>query len=162
MFAVVGAVFYAGYSVVLKWKGEGVDTVLLFGTVGVCNFAIFFIGIVILNYAGIETFELPSGVEAAFLICNALFGTVLSDVLWALSVIALNPTLCTVGLSLTIPISIIADVVLYNLVFSYYYILGALLVICGFVIMAFFEHETIGLKMTNSYLKQWICSKRKD
>jgi hypothetical protein len=48
---------------------------------------------VIVNYAGIEPFQLPNGIEAGFLIVNALIGTVLSDVLWALSVLALNPTL---------------------------------------------------------------------
>lgn len=115
MFAVVGAIFYAGYSVVLKWKGEDIDMVVLFGFTGVLNICIFFIGIVILNYVGIEMFELPTAIAAAFLVGNALLGTVLSDTLWAVSVVYLNPTLCAVGLSLTIPLSIVSDVIMYGM-----------------------------------------------
>ena len=42
--------------------------VVLFGFVGVINICVFFVGIVILNYAGVEEFELPTGIEAGFLI----------------------------------------------------------------------------------------------
>ena len=113
--AVVGAMFYAAYSVFLKWKGRDIDMIVLYGFVGVINVFMFFAGIIILNYAGIEVFWLPTGIEAGFLVINAIFGTFISDFLWALSVMYLNPTLCTVGLSLTIPFSIIADIILYNM-----------------------------------------------
>jgi solute carrier family 35 protein F5 len=129
MFAIIGAAFYAAYSVVLKGKGQGVDMVLLFALVGPINFALFFIGIPILSLIGVEPWEMPNGLEVGFLIVNALFGTVLSDMLWALSVQCLNPTLCTVGLTLTIPLAIFADILIFNLEFSYFYIIGTILVV---------------------------------
>ena len=113
--AVVGAMFYAAYSVMLKAKGSDLDMIVLYGFTGVVNIFMFFAGIIILNFVGIEVFWLPTGIEAGFLILNAVFGTFISDFLWALSVMYLNPTLCTVGLSLTIPFSIIADIILYDM-----------------------------------------------
>ena len=117
---------------------------------------------IILNYTGVEVFEIPTGIEAGFILINAVFGTVLSDVLWAMSVMYLNPTLCSVALSLTIPLAVVADVVLYDLEFNYYYIIGACLVIIGFVVMSLFESETIGPMMTNRYLKNKFCRKHED
>ena len=51
---------------------------------------------------------------------------------------------------------------LYDMAFNYYYILGAVFVICGFVLMALFESETLGPKMTNKYLKMKICRKNEE
>ena len=162
IFAIVGAIFYASYSVLLKAKGEDLDMIVLFGFTGVTNIVMFLAGIIILNYTGVEVFEIPNGIEAGFIIINAVFGTVLSDVLWAMSVLYLNPTLCSVALSLTIPLAVIADVVLYDLEFNYYYIIGAVLVIVGFVIMSLFESEKLGPKMTNQYLKNKFCRRHSD
>ena len=41
---------------------------------------------------------------------------------------------------------------MYGMEFNYYYILGAIFVVIGFVIMVLFESETLGPKMTNRYL----------
>ena len=136
--------------------------IVLFGFTGVTNIFMFIIPLIVLNYTGVEVFELPNGIQAAFIFGNAIFGTVISDMLWAQSVIYLNPTLCSVALSLTIPLAVVSDVVLYDLEFTYYYIIGAVLVIVGFVTMSLFESETFGPKMTNRYLKQKLCRKHTD
>lgn len=80
-FAVLGAFVYGLYSIYIKAKAKNVDIVLFFGCVGACNVVLLFPGFIILNYSGIEVFELPSGEALGLLFLNALFGTVLSDIL---------------------------------------------------------------------------------
>lgn len=62
--AIVGAMFYAAYSVFLKAKGADLDTLVLYGFTGLVNIFMFFAGIIILNFTGIEVFWLPTGIEA--------------------------------------------------------------------------------------------------
>jgi len=69
--------------VLLKWKGEDLDMIVLFGFTGVTNIFMFIIPLIVLNYTGVEVFELPNGIQAAFIFGNAIFGTVISDMLWA-------------------------------------------------------------------------------
>ena len=89
----------------------------------------------------------------------ALIGAVLSDVIWAFSIKYLNPALSTLGITLTIPLSMIVDSILHGYVYSALYICGAILVIFGFVIMAFFEHPVFGKLITNEGLKKRFCMK---
>lgn len=123
------------------------------GFVGAINLFLFFPGILIWNYTGLEKFEAPSNIELAILFCNALVGTMISDLLWAYSVRLLNPALCTMGLSLTIPLAMVVDIFLHGTYYGPIYITGTLLILIGFIIMCIFEHPTWGVYLTNSYIK---------
>ena len=83
---------------------------------------------------------------------NSIVGTMLSDLLWALSIQLLNPTLCTVGLSLTIPLSILVDMMLHHLQYSLVYWIGTSLIVGGFLLMCMFEYPKIQVFLTNQYL----------
>tara|TARA_B110000285_G_C14979363_1_gene540556 strand:- start:93 stop:356 length:264 start_codon:yes stop_codon:yes gene_type:complete len=63
----------------------------------------------ILNYTGIETFEWPNWKVIEGLTINAILGTVISDYCWAKSVVLLGPLMTTLGITLTIPISMLFD-----------------------------------------------------
>ena len=158
--ALGGAAAYAIYSVLLKKLANDVDMVLFFGFVGVINIVMFLPGFLIVNYSGLEPFAWPDPLALLCLILNAFFGTFVSDMLWALSVKCLNPALCTVGLSLTIPLSLIVDAVLYGMTFAVGYLMGAMLVVAGFVVMSLFEKEEWALLLSNRSLKRKCCGSK--
>ncbi len=71
-----------------------------------------------------------------FLFANGLIGTVVSDYLWVLALLLVSPVVATVALSLTIPLSLIADSIINpTMHFSVFYIVGAVLTIFGFVLV---------------------------
>ena len=159
LFAFCGAIVYGSYCVLLKKRADKVDMVLFFGCVGMLNAVIFSPLFLLLHFTGIETFELPNSVEIGVLIMNGLFGTVVSDLLWAWSVRYLNPALCTIGLSLTIPLSLAADNILHNKTFNGLYLGGGSLILLGFIIMSLFEHKTVSSKISNQGLKKLFQKK---
>lgn len=134
VFALCGAILYSGYSVCLKGL-EKVDTVLMFGCVGIINCLVLMPGIFFLDSAGIEKFVVPSDMESTLIIGNALIGSVLCDLMFAWSVEYLSPSICTLGLSLTIPLSMVFDYFYRDTLFNYSYIFGALIIILGFVMI---------------------------
>lgn len=156
-----GAIVYAGYCVLLKKRAEKVDMVMFFACVGILNAFIFSPFFLLLHFTEFETFELPNRIEITVLVLNGLLGTVVSDLLWALSVKYLNPTLCTIGLSLTIPLSLVTDNLLYDKMFNGLYFKGGFLILLGFIIMSLFEHKAISSKISNNGLKN-LCQKKED
>ena len=136
--ALVSAVFYAGYTTVLKVclpDDERYSMGMVFGAVGVANLLLMWPGLFLVDLLGIEKFEFPSLVVLASMGINAAVGTNLSDVLWAKSVILTSPLVATLGLSLTTPIAMIADFLLKHHRYSWQYVLGALAITAGFVVI---------------------------
>eukprot|EP00758_Cryptobia_borreli_P014631 Tbor_TRINITY_DN5939_c0_g1::TRINITY_DN5939_c0_g1_i5::g.18729::m.18729/K15289/SLC35F5; solute carrier family 35, member F5 len=134
--ALVSAMFYACYITVLKWAlpdDNRFRVGMVFGFVGLWNIVLMWPGIVLLHCTGIEIFELPSPMVFLALAANSAIGTNLSDVMLAKSVLLTSPLVATLGLSLTIPIAMLADSIMKSKEYSPLYILGALLVIIGFV-----------------------------
>jgi solute carrier family 35 protein F5 len=62
-----------------------------------------------------------------------------SDISWALAMLLTTPLVVTVGLSLTIPLSLIGEMVQYQQYSSFVYWIGAAVVFVSFV---FVNHET--------------------
>jgi len=57
-----------------------------------------------------------------------------SDYLWVLALLLVSPVVATVALSMTIPLTLIADSIINpDLHFSFVYIIGAVVTIMGFV-----------------------------
>ena len=65
--------------------------------------------LLLLDRFGWEPFEWPSYRMAAVLLANGLLGCVVPDLLWARAVVLGSPSVATIGLSLTIPMSIAFD-----------------------------------------------------
>jgi len=140
--SLLSSVFYGVYATFLKWKmpeeddRQGkVNLGLFFGLVGVFNVVLLGWLFPVLDYTGVEVFELPSKAVLGMLFLNAFFGTVLSDFFWAKSVLLLSPLITTVGMSLTIPASMIMDFVLHGSTFHILYVFGSVMVVVGFVII---------------------------
>ena len=153
--AVFGALAYSVYSVCLKGV-EGKDIVNVLGCMGAINFVLFMPGVLLLHLAGVEKFETPNFKEVQLIAGNALIGSVLCDLCWARSVESLTPTICTLGLSLTIPISMAADKYLEKSEFGLVYFIGAVFVLIGIVIISLADDREKPLMANNDELETLI------
>ena len=109
---------------------------LFFGLVGLFNVFVMWPLGVFLALTGIETPESPDGTTLMFLTVNALVGTVLSDLLWAESIVLTTALVGTIGLSLTIPVALVSDAVLHGATYTGAYFAGSSLVAAGFIMAA--------------------------
>ncbi|CAO3572146.1 unnamed protein product [Mortierella alpina] len=134
--ALLSALFYGCYTVLLKVRIQNesrVNMSLFFGFVGLFNIVLLWPMFGVLHWTGIEPFELPSDKTVVWMIgVNAIVGTFVSDYLWLLSMLMTSPLVVTLGLSLTIPLALLGDVVGYGRVLGAAYWVGAALVLAGF------------------------------
>ena len=70
------------------------------------------------------------------MLANALFGTYLSQILWAQAVLLTSPLIATCALTLTIPIALAADVVFRGASFDLTFALGGGAIIGGFLLIS--------------------------
>ncbi len=73
-----------------------------------------------------------NGTIVGFLVLSGLCDNVLSDYLWARSVLLTSPTVATIGMSITIPLAMASDAILNGGRPDLTAIAGALLVLLGF------------------------------
>ena len=71
-------------------------------------------------------------------------GALVSDVCWAYAMVLTSPLVVTVGLSLTIPLSLVGEVVIQGRVEGWVYWVGAGVVVGSFV---FVDREEVGEEM---------------
>ncbi|KAI8331449.1 hypothetical protein EDC96DRAFT_527187 [Choanephora cucurbitarum] len=139
LLALCGAFFYGCYTTLLKMKigdESRINMPLFFGFVGAFNVLLMWPFFLPLHFFGIESFELPYSSSLWFMvILNAFVGTFLSDYLWLLAMLMTTPLAVTLGISLTIPLALVGDVVFKRFVPGIQYALGAALVVAGFFIV---------------------------
>lgn len=101
--ALVSAFTYAIYVLLFKKlvvHEERIHNAMFLGFMGAFNVVMLWPIGIILNFAHLEKFELPSLHILLFLLLNGLLGSALSDFLWLQSVLLITPVVATVGLSL--------------------------------------------------------------
>ncbi|KAI7164647.1 hypothetical protein KC352_g26339, partial [Hortaea werneckii] len=139
--AFLSAIMYGLYAVFMKKRIDDesrVNMPLFFGLVGLLNVLLLWPGFIILHFAGIETFEMPpSAWVTTVILCNSL-ASLVSDLFWAYAVLLTSPIVVTVGLSMSIPLSLIGQIVLNSQTASPIYWIGALVVVLSFI---FVNHE---------------------
>ncbi|KAK3325660.1 hypothetical protein B0H66DRAFT_133837 [Apodospora peruviana] len=140
--AFFSAIIYGVYVTVMKRRvgnEDRVDMPLFFGLVGLFNVLFLWPGFFILHYTGIETFELPPTGKIWTIIMVNSASSFLSDMFWAYAMLLTTPLVVTVGLSLTIPLSLIGEMIQYEQYSSWVYWIGAGIVFISFV---FVNHES--------------------
>ncbi|KAM0452331.1 hypothetical protein ACHAO4_005542 [Trichoderma viride] len=140
--AFMSAVLYGIYVTVMKRRVGNEDKVnmqLFFGLVGVFNLSLLWPLFFVLHWTGMETFELPPTSQIWTIIIVNAIASFVSDLSWALAMLLTTPLVVTVGLSLTIPLSLIGEIFQYQQYSSFIYWIGAAVVFVSFV---FVNHET--------------------
>ncbi|MCO5555177.1 hypothetical protein L7F22_008720 [Adiantum nelumboides] len=144
----LSAVSYGLFTVLLKKfagkEGEGADVQKVFGYIGLFTLVALWWLVWPLTALNLEpTFSVPTSLKIdEVVIANGFVGSFLSDYFWALSVVWTTPLVATLGMSLTIPLAMVADIFIHGRYFSAIYVLGSVQVFAGFVIANLSEHLT--------------------
>ena len=148
--ALASALLYGIYTSLMKKRiadESRVDMMLFFGFVGLFNLIVLLPGFPILHFLGIETFEIPptKRIMAIVLINSAT--SLVADFCWAYSMLLTSPLVTTVGLSLSIPLSLFGEIIINHQTSGVVYWLGACIVLLSFV---FINYESTGKGDSNS------------
>lgn len=143
IWALVSAMCYAVYLVLLKKKAENeerMDIAMFFGFVGLFNFLFLWPGFLILHYTGREEFQWPNREQWVFLCVNGIIGTVMSEFLWLWGCFLTSSLIATLSLSLTIPGTILADVFMKRVQYSWQFFVGSVPMFISFIAVALLSH----------------------
>ncbi|XP_070587146.1 solute carrier family 35 member F5 isoform X1 [Erythrolamprus reginae] len=143
LWSLMGAMLYAIYIVMIKRKvdrEDKLDIPMFFGFVGLFNLLLLWPGFFLLHYTGFEVFEFPNKLTLMCIVINGLVGTVLSEFLWLWGCFLTSSLIGTLALSLTIPLSIIADICMQKVQFSWLFFAGAIPVFFSFFIATLLCH----------------------
>ncbi|RMD44952.1 hypothetical protein DV735_g5, partial [Chaetothyriales sp. CBS 134920] len=133
-------ILYGYYTVFLKRTSTAalplkINMSLLFGLMGLINFFLLAPLLGLVSVLKIEPFELPPSSHIwAIALVNST-ASLIGDVSWAHALVLTSPLVVTVGLSLTIPVSLVGEIFLQGRSESLVYWLGSLFVIGGFVFL---------------------------
>ncbi|KAL4222577.1 hypothetical protein ACF0H5_018616 [Mactra antiquata] len=165
LWALSSAILYAVYLVGLRRKvdhEDKLDIPLFFGFVGLFTGLLLWPGFFILHYCKIETFQWPDGEQLLFILINGLVGTVLSEFLWLWGCFLTSSLIATSALSLVTPLSMIADVVIKGVSYTWLFYLGSVPVFIAFMAVScltHFESWDPALLLVKKVL-HCICSRR--
>jgi solute carrier family 35 protein F5 len=138
LLAGMSAILYGLYTVYLRLRvpdENAVSMQLLLGFLGLFNLIFFWPLFIILHYSDWETFHFPPWRALVALLLNGIFGSVISDFMWAKSVLYTSPLIASLGLTCNIPLAMLADAVLHGKSFGGIYIAGSSMVLAGFVLV---------------------------
>jgi len=130
LLCLVAAILYAVYTTVLSSLVQPqFSMAMLFGIIGI---SILLVGSPFVFAFKQDALKQMTPEVFGLLIFNGLFDNVLSQFAWAKAVQWTSPTTATVGLSLTIPLSVVADLLRHKYL-TWWTLVAALLVIFGFL-----------------------------
>lgn len=134
--AFVSAVLYGFYAILMKKRigdESKVNMPLFFGLVGLFNVVLLWPGLVLLHLIGVETFELPPTNRILTIVLVNSASSLVSDFSWAYAMLLTSPLIVSVGLSLTIPLSLIGQMILDAQYSSALYWVGAVIMFLSFI-----------------------------
>ena len=135
--ALVSAFIYGCYVVLIKYKmhdESAVNMSLFFGFLGMINFLTLWPLLIFLDLVKWEHFVWPPQNILGLLTLNGLI-SVGSDYFWAQSILYTSPVVATVGLTMMMPVAMIADEIFRNEHHSLPYWAGSLFVMLGFLLV---------------------------
>ncbi|KAL5625497.1 hypothetical protein BROUX41_005557 [Berkeleyomyces rouxiae] len=142
--AFASAIVYGMYVTVMKGRvgnEERVNMPLFFGFVGILNLLFLWPGFFILHWTGIETFALPPTGRIWTIVLINSTTSFLSDISWAFAMLLTTPLVVTVGISLTIPLSLVGEMFQYQQYAPWVYWVGAAVVFMSFLFINNESHD---------------------
>jgi len=141
--ALLSAVIYGFYTINLKKTTilalpKSIHMPTFFGFVGLFNTVLLLPLFPILHFSGLETFALPPNAHIWIILLLNSISSLISDICWAYAMVFTSPLVVTVGLSLTIPLSLVGEMIIQGRFESWIYWVGAMIVVGSFV---FVERE---------------------
>merc|ERR1719397_756234 len=116
IFAILSAFVYGVYSTLLKfWIGKDsrLSMCLYIGFTGLWNAICLWPFFYLFDYFKFENFELPDMETMRYLAMNGLI-SVLFEICWTRSILLVSPLIASIGLGLSVPLSLIGDYVFYQ------------------------------------------------
>ncbi|CAB0019736.1 unnamed protein product [Nesidiocoris tenuis] len=144
LLSLMSAFFYATYLVFLRRivdNDDNIEIPMFFGFVGLFNLLLLWPVFFLLHYCKWELFEWPNKHQWTFIIINGLVGTVLSEALWLWGCLLTSSLIATLALSMTIPLSIIADMIFSSVEYSTLFYIGSVPVLFSFLFVTFLSHN---------------------
>ena len=140
--ALASAIMYGIYTTVMKKRigDEGrIDMILFFGFVGLFNLVTLLPGLFVVHVLDIERFQLPPTKWITTVVLINSVTSLVADVSWAYAMLLTSPLVVTVGLSLSIPLSLFGQMIINGQTSSLVYWIGAAVVLISFI---FVNHQS--------------------
>lgn len=136
LLCIASAIGYAAYTTMIKlWVTEDVSLLLFLACIGTCSMC------VALPFAPLVDPQWHLGVKTlAAILCVGLIDNVLGQYLWAKGVLYTSSTVATAGMSLTIPLALVADICTGHGL-DMIHLLASASVLAGFMLMYRPEQE---------------------
>lgn len=136
--ALLSAVIYGFYTITVKKMSDSalpksIHMPTFFGFVGLFNIVLLFPLFPILHFTKLEPFAMPPNAHIWMILLTNSISSLLSDICWAYAMVFTSPLVVTVGLSLTIPLSLIGEMIIQGRFESWVYWAGAMIVVGSFV-----------------------------
>ncbi|KAK2171801.1 hypothetical protein NP493_1026g00039 [Ridgeia piscesae] len=140
LWSLCGAILYALYLVLLRRRVDNEDKLnipMFFGFLGLFTLLLLSPVMVILHVTETEVFEWPSQLQCIFLVANGLMGTVVSQLLWLWACFLTSSLVAMLSLTLTIPMTTIADIILkQDVSYDWTFYLGTIGVFLAFFVIS--------------------------
>jgi len=139
LMALGSAVGYGAYTTYLRYHVPTEEVVcmeLILGYMGLVCLVLAAPLLLAVIYLEVDNLANFTGLILFYLMCTGLFDYVVSDYLWARAIILTTPTVATVGLSITIPLAFLGDILLngYSRITTFA-VIGSVLVMSGFALV---------------------------
>lgn len=141
--ALISAIIYGLYTITLKKTTikalpKSIHMPTFFGFVGLFNIVLLLPLFPIFHFTKLEVFDWPPSAKIWTILLVNSVSSLISDICWAYAMVFTSPLVVTVGLSLTIPLSLVGEMIIQGRFESWIYWVGAMIVVGSFV---FVERE---------------------